>query len=186
MFKKRELMSFIVIFGFSAQNSTRNNYFQERKRKFWNFVDLWSAMPSTVNIRAHHEKLGQSGFSRMYCFIRSRNLPCTNEDTKNVINNCRTCAEVKPRFFKPAPSSLINATHPWERLSVDYEGSVRGPKLYLFVAIDEHSQFPFAFAWSSVGTKTVIDCLNNLCSDMKACFAERGIASSRSTLYHST
>jgi len=37
MFKKRELMSFIVIFGFSAQNSTRNNYFPRKKKKILKF-----------------------------------------------------------------------------------------------------------------------------------------------------
>jgi len=90
--------------------------------------------------------------------------------------------------------------------SVDWFQRTRpGPEPYLFVAIDEYSRFPFVFACSSTTTKTVVDCLNNLfclfgfpayahsdrgssfmSSDLKVYFAERGIASSRSTPYHLT
>jgi len=152
-----------------------------------------------------HEQLGHPGFSRLYHFVRSRNLLYTSDKTKNAINNYRTRAEVKPSFFKPAPGSLIKATRPWERLSIDFKGPARGPKPYLFVAIDEYSRFPFVFACSSTTTKTVVECLNNLfclfgfpayahsdrgssfmSSDLKVYFAERGIASRRSTPYHPT
>jgi len=116
-------------------------------------MSICSTMPSTANIRALHEQLGHLGFSHLYHFVRSRNLPDTSDETKNAKQFCRTCAEVKPRFFKPAPGTLIKATRPWERVSIDFKGPVQGPKPYLFVSIDECSRFPFVFACSSMTTK---------------------------------
>ena len=100
----------------------------------------------------------------------------------------------KPRFFKPAPGTLIKATRPWERLSIDFKGHVRGPNHTFSLQSDEYSRFPFVFACSSTTTKTVVDCLNNLFClfgfpayvhsdrgssfmslDLKVYFAERGV-----------
>ena len=65
---------------------------------------ICSTMPSTANIRSLREQLGHPGFSRLYHFVRSRNLPYTSDETKNAINNCRTCAEENLGF-----SNLLRA-----------------------------------------------------------------------------
>jgi len=113
-----------------------------RKETCWfgRNVSYRLAMPSIENIVAFHEWLGHPGFSRVYHFIRSRNLPCISDETKTAISDCRTCAEVKSKFFKPAPGAFIKATHPWKRLSIDFKGPIRRPKPYLYVVIDEYNR----------------------------------------------
>ena len=112
---------------------------------------------------------------------------------------------LKPRFFNPAPQSLVKATRPWERLSVDFKGPVRGSKPYFLIIMDEYSRYPFVFPCSSTSTATVMDSLkfsfrlfgfpsylhsdrgaSFMSSDFKTFLAERGIASSRSSPYHPT
>ena len=66
-----------------------------------------------------HESLGHPGYARLYNFIRYRNLPFTNEETKEVCRNCAICAEIKPRFHREKEEKLIKATRPWERLAMD-------------------------------------------------------------------
>ena len=46
-------------------------------------------------------------------------------------------AEVKPQFFQPASRPLIKAVRPWDRMSVDFKGPVRGPRPYLLIVVDE-------------------------------------------------
>jgi len=53
----------------------------------------------------------------------------------------------------------MKATRPWERLSMDFKGPVRGPKSHLLVIIDEHSRYPFVFPCKNT---SVIECLSNL------------------------
>ena len=58
-----------------------------------------------------------------------------------MCSSCRICAEVKPRFYIPPEDTLIKATGPMERLSIDFKGpipSVTSNK-YLLVVIDEYS-----------------------------------------------
>ena len=64
-------------------------------------------------------------------FVRKHNLPHTPEKIKRMGQTCRTCAEVKPRYFRPPPQTLIKATKAWERLSIDFKGPVKGPSPYL-------------------------------------------------------
>ena len=49
--------------------------------------------------------------------ITRKNLP---EQIRSVVNSCPTCAECKPRFYKPTESHLIKATQRFERLNVDF------------------------------------------------------------------
>ena len=72
-----------------------------------------------------HNCLGHPGFARLYRFIRSQNLPFTSE-AKLVSRACKTCAEVKPRFYKPPEGQLIKANQPFERLSIDFKGPMKG------------------------------------------------------------
>ena len=81
-----------------------------------------------------------------------------------VTNDCKICAEVKPRFFQLPLGKLIHATAPWQRISIDF----LGPKAsntanhYLFTVIDEYSRHPFAFPVRNQSLQTVISCLSSL------------------------
>ena len=82
-----------------------------------------------------HSALGHPGFARLYHFVRLRNLPFSSEETKEICRNCKTCAEVKPHFYKPPSQALIKAIRPWDRVSVDFKGPVRGPRPYLLITL---------------------------------------------------
>ena len=68
---------------------------------------ICSSMSSVSQLRLLHDRLGHPGLTRMYHFIRSRNLPYTSEETKDIIEKCGTCLRLKPRFFNPAPQCLV-------------------------------------------------------------------------------
>ena len=151
-----------------------------------------------------HDSLCHPGITRLTHFVRTKNLPYSIADVKSVTNQCRACAEVKPRFFNPPHTNLIKATQPFERLSIDFKGPLpsKSSHRYLLTCIDEYSRFPFAFACSDVTSSTVIKCLIQLFalfgmpayihSDRGACFVseelrkflhEKGISTSRTTSY---
>ena len=81
-----------------------------------------STIPPQKRLLDLHNCLGHPGFARLYHFIRSRNLHFTSEEAKLVSRACKTCAEVKPRFYQPPEGQLIKATQPFERLSIDFKG----------------------------------------------------------------
>jgi len=109
-----------------------------------------------------HESLGHPGFAQLYHFVHQRNLPYSSEQAKTVCRSCRTCAEIKPRFFKPPVQTLIKALRPWDRLSLEFEGPVRGACPFLLVAVDEYLRFPFVFPCKNMKSRTVIACLSSL------------------------
>lgn len=167
------------------------------------FSRVCSSATSIKDLESLHKSLGHPGFARMYHFVKSRNLPYTSEETKSICQSCRTCAEMKPRFFRPEPAHLVKATRPWERLSMDFKGPLRGQHPYLFVVIDEFSRYPFAFACKNMMTSTVIECLSSLFSlfgypeyihsdrgtsfmsrELREFLLVRRIAASKSTPYH--
>ena len=78
------------------------------------------------------------------------------------VQNCHTCAEVKPQFFKPAFQTLIKAVRPWDRISVDFKGPVSVPHPYLLIVLDKHSRFPFVFPCQNMKSFTVMLCLSSL------------------------
>ena len=152
-----------------------------------------------------HEKLCHPGVSRLVHFIRSRNLPFSTEDVKRTCASCKICAELKPRFYRPTEGTLIRATGPMQRLSIDFKGPLptasRNP--YLLVIVDEYSRFPFLYSCPDMQTSTVIKCLELLFSmcgmpdylhsdrgrsfisrELKEYLLERGVATSNSTPYH--
>ena len=73
---------------------------------------------------------------------------------------------LKPQFIR-TEGTLIKATAPFQRLSVDFKGplpqSNKGNQ-YLFTIIDEYSRFPFAYACRDMTSKTVVHCFNHLFS----------------------
>ena len=164
---------------------------------------ICSSIFSSSGITELHRQLGHPGYARLYHFVRSRNLPFTSEATKEACRSCDTCSKVKPHFYKPPANELIKATKPFERLSIDFKGPVKGRHQYLFIAVDEYSRYPFAFPCNDMTTKTVIRCLNTIFClfgfpsyihsdrgtsfisyELKRYLNSRGIASSRSTPYH--
>ena len=51
------------------------------------------------NLPQIHDTLGHPGITRLWHFIRSKNLPYSLADVKKTCLDCKPCAEVKPRFF---------------------------------------------------------------------------------------
>lgn len=151
-----------------------------------------------------HENLCHPGVTRLYHWIRSKNLPYSIDEVRRVTNSCKVCAAVKPRFFKHQ-GTLIKATSAFERLNIDFKGPLPSSNRnrYLLVIIDEYSRFPFAFSCPDMSSSTVISKLKSLfCtfgipsyihSDRGASFMSQelrnylnslGISSSRTTAYN--
>ena len=63
-----------------------------------------------LNLSNMHETLGQAGITRLHHFVRSRNLPYSVQNVKEVCNQCRICAELKPKFFGKEEETLTKAT----------------------------------------------------------------------------
>ena len=162
--------------------------------------------PGSIN--GLHESLGHPGITRLWHFVRSKNLSFPFEDVRQTCLKCYTCSVLKPRFYRPKQEHLVRATSAWERISVDFKGPIvtssKGNK-FLFMVVDEYSQFPFAFACKDTSTSSVVKCLSMLFSlfgfpsyvhsdrgraflsrELKDYLHSRGIATSHSTPYHST
>jgi hypothetical protein len=97
-----------------------------------NFVDdalLRSCCSMTINgpsLRELHESLCHPGITRMYHFIKSKNLPFSIDDVKKNISLCQVCAELKPKFYVSKFNlPLIKSTQPFERLSIDFKNLFR-------------------------------------------------------------
>ena len=56
---------------------------------------------------------------------------------------------------------MVKAVRPWDRVSSDFKGPVRGPRPYLLF-VDEYSRFPFVFPCKNMTSSTVADCLSSL------------------------
>lgn len=156
------------------------------------------------NLKTIHENLCHPGITRMNHWTRSKNLPYSINDIRQMTANCRVCAEIKPRYAQ-INGQLIKATAPLERLNIDFKGPLpsNSRNKYILTAIDEYSRFPFAFPCKDMTSGTVIDCLNKIFyifgtpmyihSDRGTSFMSQelnqhlvslGIASSRTTPYN--
>ena len=122
-----------------------------------------SASVSQFSLKDIHDSLGHPGISRLLHFIRSKNLPFSTSEVRNVTQSCSTCAKIKPQFLK-YEGNLINSTRPLQRLSLDFKGPLpsRSRNKYLLTIIDEFSRFPFAFSVNEMTTEVVIKCLCSL------------------------
>lgn len=166
-----------------------------------------SAMQDDTTLTDLHEDLCHPGVTRMLHFVRTKNLPYSTDDVKKTCSSCRVCAEQKPRFHRPTKNTLIKATHPMERLSVDFKGPLpsNSKNKFIFTAVDEYSRFPFAIPCPDTSSNSVIQSLDTIFSmcgmpnyihsdrgsafmsrDVQEYLACRGIASSKSTPYHPT
>ena len=108
-------------------------------------------------LRGIHNSLCHPGVTRMVHFIRSRNLPYSIEEVKRMTTSCPVCLELKPIFHK-SRGTLIKATQPFERLSVDFKGPLptTSTNKYLLTIVDEYSRFPFAFPCKDMLVPTII------------------------------
>jgi len=111
-----------------------------------------------------HDALCHPGVTRLYHFVRSKNLPYSMNDVRKLVESCRVCSAVKPQFYRPPLAQLVKATQPFERLRIDFKGPLpsNSPQRYLLTVVDEYSRFPFAFPCSNVNAQSVIACLTQL------------------------
>ena len=107
----------------------------------------------------------------MFHYVRTKNLPYTLDEVLKMISSCRVCAEVKPRFHKPAETHLIKATQRMERLSIDFKGPspIASKNKYFLSIVDEYSRFPFTLPCSNMETQTVIACLSRVFTQFGLC-----------------
>jgi len=56
-----------------------------------------------------HRILCHPGVTRLLYFIRTKNLSFSITDVRKVVSNCKTCAEVKPRYFLSVSAALVKA-----------------------------------------------------------------------------
>ena len=161
---------------------------------------------SSLTVSDLHNSLCHPGIRRLLHFIRSKNLPFSTEDVRKACGECKICAELKPRFYRPKTSvPLIKATRPWERVSLDFVGPKPTESInkYLLTIVDEYSRFTFAYPCASLTADTVIRCLIHLFSlcglpefvhsdrgsqfmsaELRDFLSARGVAQSRTTPYN--
>ena len=113
-----------------------------------------------------HDSLCHPGVTRLFHFVKTKNLTYTLEEVREMIKACQTCAENKPHFYRPEASHLIKATQPFERLSCDFKGPLpsTNKNIYLLDIIDEYSRFPFSFPCPDMTAATLIKCFTQLFS----------------------
>ena len=113
-----------------------------------------------------HGQLCHPGITRLSHFVRNRNLPYSQDNVRTVTDNCQSCSYLKPNFLR-SKGTLINATSPFQRLSIDFKGplplSVNGNQ-YLLTIIDEYLRFPFAYPCKNMSSSTVTQCFSHLFS----------------------
>ena len=121
-------------------------------------------MTCATNLYNLHNNLCHPGVSRLLHYVRCKNLPFSVVDVKNVCSSCKICAEVKPQFYAKPKYSLVKATQPLERMSIDFKGPLPScsRNVFLLVIIDEYSRFPFCFPCPNMQAQTVIKHLNEL------------------------
>ena len=166
---------------------------------------ICSSATTVDKLHSLHEDLCHPGLTRMLHFVRSKNMPYSIENVRAVVRSCQVSSEMKPRFVRSAPQTLIKASQPFERLSVDFKGPLPSSfrNRYLLTVVDEYSLFPFTFPCAVVAAATVIKHLTNLFSvfgnpsfvhsdqgtafmseELKRFLHSRGIATSQTTAFN--
>ena len=110
-----------------------------------------------------HDSLCHPGVTRTHHFLKQKNIVSSVEEVRNMVGSCKVCQEVKPRFAKLAKKHLIKATHPFDRIHIDFKGPLPSStrNKYILTLTDEYSRFPFAIPCSDMVTPTVI---KSMCS----------------------
>ena len=81
-----------------------------------------TARTESTSLENVHASLCHPGVTRLYHFVRMKNLAYSLEDVKRVCSQCSICSELKPKFFRPPPANLIKALKPFDRISIDFFG----------------------------------------------------------------
>ena len=126
----------------------------------------------TLNrLRDLHVALCHPGVTRMAHYVRTKNLPYSLADIREMTANCKECLEIKPQFVHSDGAHLIKATQPFERLNLDFKGPLPSvsKNRYFLTIVDEYSRFPFTFPCSDMTTKTIIMRLTQLFSIFGMC-----------------
>ena len=120
---------------------------------------------SSVELRKLHDQLCHPGVTRLTHFVRSRNLPYSVSDVKQITSTCKECSELKPRFFKPKDRQyLIKAMAAFDRLNIDFKGPLPSntSNKYMLTVVDEYSRYPFAFPAPDTSAKSIMKCLTSV------------------------
>ena len=127
------------------------------------FTSVISSVMTSDDLVQLHNSLCHPGITSMAHFVKTKNLPVSIEQIRSVVNSYLTCAECKPRCYKPTESHLIKATQPFERLNADFTGPLpsNNTNRYFLTVVGEFTRFPFDIPCSAVSTPTVI---KSLCS----------------------
>ena len=59
------------------------------------------------SLKGLHESLGHPGTTRLWHFVRTKNLPFPLEEVGQTCLNCHTCSVLKPRFYHPTQEHLV-------------------------------------------------------------------------------
>ena len=131
----------------------------------------------------------------MLHFVRSKNMPYSVENVRAVVRAFQVCSEMKPRFIRRAPQTLIKASQHFERLSVDFKGPLPSSSRnrYLLTVVDEYSHFPCAVIkhltnlFSVFGNPSFVHSDRGtafMSEEVKGFLHSRGIATSRTTAFN--
>ena len=80
-----------------------------------------SSTTTADKLHSLHEDLCHPAVTRMLYFVRSKNMPYSVENVGAVVWACQVCSEMKPRFIRRPHQTLIKASQPFERWSVDFK-----------------------------------------------------------------
>ena len=74
------------------------------------------SLPLLKTLDELHKALCHPGITRLFHYIKLKNLPFSFDDVKNVMKACIDCSEVKVKFLKPKGNfNLIKTTKPFLR-----------------------------------------------------------------------
>ena len=116
------------------------------------------SLPSLKTLDELHKALCHPGITRLFHYVKIKNLPFSFDDVKNVVKAYIDYSEVKVKFLKPKENfNLMKATKPFESINLDFKGPVpttSGNK-YMLVIIDEYLRFPFVYACKNLKASTI-------------------------------
>ena len=122
------------------------------------------SLPSLKSLDELHKALCHPGITRMFHYVKIKNLPFSFDDVKNVVKACTDCSKDKVKFLKPKDNfNLIKTTKLFERISLDFKRplpTTSGNK-YMLVIIDEYSRFPFVYACKNLKVSIIIEKLTD-------------------------